>query len=386
MDIKRIVNLPELLHKNSFFLLGPRATGKSFLIKSQLKGVSHIFDLLDGETHLRFLEDPTLLEKLCAKIDTEKYIVIDEIQRNPELLNQVHRMIENEGRRFLLTGSSARKLKAGGANLLAGRAWEASLFPLTWFEIGNEKFNLERYLRFGGLPRVVLLNSPDEELYAYAQTYLREEIQAEGLVRKIPQFSRFLKVAALSNGQMLNYSSVASDSGVKVSSVREYFSILEDTLIGFSVGAWSDSQKRKAIETSKFYLFDTGIAHTLAGTKHIDRNSDSFGRSFEHFIAIELRSYISYRRLRIPLCYWRTINGQEVDFVLDDVAMEVKATSKASNRDIKGLKALAEEGKHKRFLCISTDPMTRSEQGIEYFYWEDFLRMLWNDEIIKART
>ena len=380
MSISRKLNLPKLLEKKSFFLFGPRSTGKSTLIREQLAGRAHLVDLLDGQTFLRLSTDPSLLEDIAAKpIREGKVIAIDEIQKIPALLDQVHRMIEKDHAKFLLTGSSARKLRAGAANLLAGRAWEAQLMPLTFDEI--KKFDLERYLRFGGLPHVWLSDEQEEELSAYVHTYLQEEIQAEGLIRKIPQFARFLRVAALTNAKLLNFSEIASDTGIPASTIREYYSILSDTLVGFLVEPWQGSKKRKAIQTAKFYFFDTGVTHALSGTKSLERNSNLWGESFEHFIGMELRAYISYQRIKSNLMFWRSVNGQEVDFVIDDtLAVEVKATQRVAASDLKGLKAIADEDKHKHLICVSTDKLDRESGGIKILHWQTFLTRLWNGE------
>jgi len=385
MAINRKLNLPELLRKKSFFLLGPRSTGKSTLIRKQLGDTTFIVDLLDGQTFLRLSADPSLLEEISAEpVRAGKIITIDEIQKAPALLDQVHRMIESQRARFLLTGSSARKLRTGAANLLAGRAWEAQLFPLTWDEItggGKEKFDLDRYLRFGGLPQVWLGAEPAEELSAYVHTYLQEEIQAEGIVRKLPQFSRFLKVAGLTNTGLLNFSKIASDTGAPASTVREYYSILTDTLLGFMLEPWQESKKRKAIQTAKFYFFDTGVTHTLCGTKVIDRNSNLWGESFEHFVGMELRAWVSYQRITTPLRFWRATGGQEVDFLVDDtLAVEVKASSKVGRADLKGLRAIKEEGVFKHLVCVSMDRLDRHSDGISCLHWSTFLERLWAGE------
>lgn len=381
---KRQLKLLPLLEKKSFFLLGPRSTGKSFLIHEELAKKAIIFSLLRSDMYLRLSAAPWELESLItAQMEQKKaeYVVIDEIQKIPQLLDEVHRLIEEKKLRFLLTGSSARKLKKGHANLLAGRAWTAHLYPLSFSEI--PEFNLERYLRYGGLPAIYSSDDPLEELNAYVQTYLYEEIQAEGLVRKLPQFSRFLVTAALSNGQMLNFAQVANDAGVPASTIREYYSILEDTLIGFMLTPWSKSIKRKALSTAKFYLFDTGICHTLAQTQTLDRNSDLYGRSFEHWIGLELRAYLSYRRLNCPLHYWGTTHQQEVDFLIDDeVAIEVKATKKVTPNDLKNLKLLQEEQLIKKFYLISQDNIESKNGNIHCLHWKTFMEMLWSDNIL----
>jgi len=291
-------------------------------------------------------------------------------------LDEVQRLIEAKRLRFFLTGSSARKLRRGQANLLAGRAWQANLFPLTWAELTDAHFDLDRYLRYGGLPSVFLSQDPIEELQAYVHTYLSEEIQAEGLVRRLPQFSRFLQVAALSNGQILNFTSIGSDTQVSPSTVREYY-LLEDTLLGFLLPPWTKSRKRKAIATAKFYLFDTGVTHTLAGTRTLERNSDLYGRSFEHWIGMELRAALSYQRTHQELSYWRSTRQHEVDFIIgDEIAIEVKASQRVTTRDGKGLRALQEEGMLKRFYLVSQDPVERIADDIHSVHWQTFLSRL----------
>jgi predicted AAA+ superfamily ATPase len=380
MTLARILNLPSLLSRKSFFLFGPRATGKSTLIKQQLTDTATVIDLLDSRLYLRLLNAPYDLESIIHS-STNKIVVIDEIQRIPELLNEVQRLIENKKMLFLLTGSSARKLRRGKANLLAGRVWEARLFPLTWREISD--FSLERYLRYGGLPNVYLSKYPDEELDAYVNTYLKEEIMAEGLIRKLPPFTRFLQAAALANGQMINFSKLANDCQVPPSTVTEYVGLLEDTLIGYLLPAWTESKKRKAITKGKFYLFDPGITHAIAGTQVLDRNSDLYGKSFEQFIGMEIRAYLNYKRKKIHLSYWRSTHGYEVDFLLSrEVAVEVKASKKISQRDFKGLKALKEEGIFKMYIMVSQDPVNTKDDDFQALFWEKFLDDLWSDRIV----
>ncbi len=302
MEIERHLKLRPLLAKKSFFLFGPRSTGKSTIIRRQLADTSTVIDLLDSRLFLKLSSSPHELESIINS-EPNDIIVIDEIQRIPELLNEVHRLIESQKRTFLLTGSSARKLKRGQANLLAGRVWQAKLFPLIYREIDN--FELDRYLLYGSLPAVYLSDYPEEELDAYVNTYLREEIMAEGLIRRLPPFSRFLKTIALANGEMLNFTKLANDSQVPPSTVTEYVSLLEDTLVGYLLPAWVESQKRKAIKRAKFYFFDPGVTNVLAGTETIERNSNLYGKNFEQFICMELRAYLSYQRKRHSLTYWR---------------------------------------------------------------------------------
>lgn len=378
----RTLKLTDLIAKKSFFLFGPRGTGKSFLIRHSLTQSTFTVNLLRTSLQLRLLQDPSALAEMIAEQapDPETVIVIDEIQKIPLLLDEVHRLIEEEGRRFLLTGSSARKLKAAGVNLLAGRAWIAHLFPLTFAEI--PQFDLSRYLRYGGLPSVILSDSPEEELDAYIQTYINEEIKSEGAVRKIPAFVEFLRLAALSNAEQINFTKIAQDVGVSPPTIASYFQILEDTLIGFQVRPWQKSTSRKAVSTSKFYFFDTGVVNTLAGIEHIDRHSNLYGNLFEHWVALELRAFISYTRTKASLEFWRTEDKIEVDFVIDrHIAVEVKATRKVTSSDLKGLRALRSEDPHLTLYLVSDDPLDRHHEGIHLLHWKSFITRLWANQL-----
>ncbi|MGB5619754.1 MAG: ATP-binding protein, partial [Desulfobacterales bacterium] len=376
----RQLQLAPLLAMKSFFLFGPRATGKTTLIGQQLAETATIIDLLDSRYFLRLSGAPHELESLIAAAPAD-IIVIDEIQRIPELLNEIHRLIESQDITFLLTGSSARKLRRGKANLLAGRVWDARMFPFIYQELAD--FDLNRYLRYGGLPAVYLSEYPEEALAAYVNTYLKEEILSEGLIRRLPPFSRFLKTMALSNGEMINFTKLANDCQVPPSTVTEYVGLLEDTLIGFLLPAWIESKKRKAIKTGKFYFFDPGVTHMLAGTETLDPNSNLYGKSFEQFICMELRAYLSYTRKRLPLAYWRSKNGHEVDFLLGTkTAVEVKASKKINRNDFKGLKYLKEEGVFNNLILVSRDPVSSLTDGVLTLPWQKFLSDLWRDKFV----
>lgn len=282
---------------------------------------------------------------------------------------------------FLLTGSSARKLRRNQANLLAGRARQAKLFPLVSVEIPN--FDLSRYLHYGGLPMIYLSDDPKDDLHAYVNTYLKEEIQAEALVRQLPAFNRFLKHSALTNGEMINFTNIANDVAVPASTVRDYYSILEDTFIGFMLPAWTKSTKHKALSTAKFYYFDIGVRNTLAGINQIPEQTDQYGKAFEHFIAMELRAYLSYRRKHLPLGYWQAKSGQEVDFIIgDDIAIEVKTTTKTQDKHLKGLRTLAEEDICQKYYLVSHDKIKRRVGEINIVHWRSFIDDLWADKII----
>ena len=378
MLYSRILSLSSLLDKKSFFLLGPRGTGKSSLIKEQLSEKAFVINLLQSDLYLRLMNNPSELESL---IPIKKgIIVIDEVQRIPMLLNEAHHLIESKKLTFLLTGSSARKLRMGNVNLLAGRAWQAELPPLTSLEITD--FSLNKYLLYGGLPAVYTSTYPEEELHAYVDTYLKEEIQFESSVRKIPAFSRFLQISAITSGQLINFTNISRDSAVPVSTVKQYYQILEDTLIGFFIPAWTKSIKRKAITMSKFYYFDIGVRNTVAGIKHLDPQSDLYGQAFEHFIILELRAYLSYRRIHKNLCYWRSKHGHEVDVLIgDEIAIEIKSTNKVSDKHIKNLTYLEEEKIFRRYILVSHDATQRQVGNVEIIQWQQFLKSLWSDNL-----
>jgi predicted AAA+ superfamily ATPase len=379
--INRTLNLVNLLKNKSFFLFGPRATGKSSLIRKALKDDALIIDLLKSDNYLRYSSQPGLVVELIEQHSDKKYIVIDEIQRIPELLNEVHWLIEERQLTFLLTGSSARKLKQKDTNLLAGRAWQAELFPLTYHELDD--FDLNRYLHVGGLPPVYLSEQPEEELNAYVYTYLEEEIQREALVRKLPSFTRFLLSSALSSGEIINFTKVANDSAVSANTIRGYYQILSDTLVGFMLPAYTAVAKRKAISTAKFYYFDIGVRNSIANINSIPEKTSLYGNAFEHFIAMELRAYLSYKRIRKTLAFWCSTNHVEVDFVIgDEVAVEVKASNNIQKTDLKGLKLLKEEGIFQRYIVVSQDSLTRKQGAFEIMHWQHFLDALWAGEII----
>ncbi|HQZ87731.1 MAG TPA: ATP-binding protein [Gammaproteobacteria bacterium] len=382
MYLQRLLKISDLLKQKSFFLFGPRATGKTSLIREQLSANVLIINLLRSDMFLRLSADPSLLEEIIeTRANAETIIVIDEVQKVPILLNEVHRLIEEKKIRFLLTGSSARKLRKNDVNLLAGRAWEARLFPLTRSEIPD--FSLPRYLNFGGLPSVYLSENPREELIAYVDTYLKEEIQAEAVVRKIQSFAKFLQISALTSGKLLNFSSLSNDVGIPAATIREYYQVLEDTLIGFLLPAWTKTQKRKAISTAKFYFFDVGVMHQLAEIYTVEPNTDVYGQAFEHFIAMELSAYLSYNRKNLTLSFWAAPNEREVDFIIgDDIAIEIKSTKSVNAKHLKGIKALQEEGICKKYFLVSFDKIHRIHEGIEIIHWENFLDLLWQNKIV----
>lgn len=382
--MKRTLNLLKLLNKKSHFLFGPRAVGKSYLIQQDLSDRATTINLLDSDQYLRLSEKPSLVREIIAS-GSGKIVVIDEIQRIPELLNEVHLLMERDKNiKFLLTGSSARKLKRTDVNMLGGRARHAELFPLSVKELKeNKNFDVNRILQYGGLPSVYLSEEPYEDLRDYLDTYLNEEVQREANVRNLPAFSRFLKVAGISNGKIVNYSKWGSDCQIHPNTVREYFQILVDTLLAFVVEPWQKTKKRKPVQTSKYYLFDTGVTNAITETKNIPRYSDIYGSSFEQLIALELRAYKSYCRIEDTISFWRSYNKDEVDFIIGDhTAIEVKSKDNISSRDHKNLLLLKEEKILKNFILVSNDPLhTKRENGIENLPFEQFIKKLWDGEI-----
>jgi predicted AAA+ superfamily ATPase len=338
-----------------------------------------VYDLLDAEVFQRLMRNPGVIGE---ETRNHPLVVIDEIQKLPSLLDEVHRQIHKGKQKFLLTGSSARKLRRGAANLLAGRAFQAELLPLVSSEI--DEFDLMSYLNTTGLPEFYGDDLAKEFLRAYVGTYLKEEIQAESLTRNLPAFSRFLEVVALNNGEEINYASIGSDAGVPTRTLEGYFSILDDTLIGFRVTPFRSTVKRRAITRTKYYLFDVGVVNSLARRGEIKRKSELFGKAFEHFIALELRAWLSYRRLDAPLQYWRSTSKFEVDFVIgNQLALEVKGSDLIADKHLKGLRALKEEGLVKKHAVVSLDVNERViNDGIYIWPVETFLNQLWHGDIL----
>lgn len=370
--VPRLLNLEELLRQKSHFLFGPRQTGKTFLAHRMLKN-ARFYDLLDSSTYLALSQNPGRIAEEVSSLD--RIVVIDEIQRIPGLLNEVHRLIEERGIRFLLTGSSARKLRRGGVNLLGGRARTRHLHPLTYRELKGG-FDLNRVIESGLLPSIYFSDNPGADLKAYAGTYLQQEIVAEGAARNIPAFSRFLGVAAFCNATIVNFTNVANDAQVARTTVYEYFDILKDTLLLHELPAWRQSKKRKPIASSKYYFFDVGILATLQGREFRSRTPE-FGEAFETYLMHELICYRDYVSEE-PLSYWRSTSGFEVDFIIGDhTAIEVKAKQNLSPVDLKSLNALSEEKKLKRYLCVSMEPRRRRIGDVIVLPYKEFLEELW---------
>jgi predicted AAA+ superfamily ATPase len=357
------------------FLLGPRQTGKSTLLKTQFPHAIYI-DLLHNDTFRMLSRAPETLRELVTS--SQNIVIIDEVQKLPVLLDEVQALIDRDSDlRFILTGSSARKLKRGAANLLGGRALFYSLHPLVSKEVAFDR--LEDQLCRGSMPGILDSELYWEDLKAYVGSYLREEIQAEGLTRSIENFSRFLDFCAHLNGEQMNYTKIGNDADISPRTIKDYVKILEDTLVGYCVPPFRSKSGRKTVATEKFYLFDVGVAHALLGRKSIERGTPDFGKALEHYVFLELKAKIDYGRFDQKISYWRTQNQLEVDFVLDDsIAIEVKGTGRVTASDLKGLIAIKEDLPIKRAILVCTESHKRiTESGIEIIPIGEFCRELW---------
>jgi predicted AAA+ superfamily ATPase len=371
------------LGNNSCFLWGARQVGKSTLLKQRFAN-SLRYDLLLSREFERLSRNPSLLQdEILASPKKHLPVIVDEVQKIPILLDEIHWLIENHGIQFILCGSSARKLKRGGGNLLGGRAIRYELFPLVYPEIPD--FNLETALNNGLIPNHYTSSQPKRLIQAYVGDYLKEEIMAEALSRNIRAFSRFLQAAAFSNGEITVYQNIASDCGVSSPTVKEYFQILIDTLLGSYVPSFIKKSKRKVIKAPKFYFFDLGLVNFLLKRGRIVQGTEIFGKVFEHFIFQEINAYKHYSGIEYDISYWHTIAPQlEVDFLLGDheVALEVKGTNEVQRKHLRGIKAFTQEYKTKRNIIVSNDLRARVVGDIHIYPWKIFLDKLWSGEII----
>ncbi|MCL2246914.1 MAG: AAA family ATPase [Lentimicrobiaceae bacterium] len=378
--ITRILNLEDI-NNDSIFIWGARQVGKTTLLKKKYPNAVY-YDLLQAKDFERLLRNPDLLNDDLALLNDGDTVIIDEVQKIPQLLDEVHSLIFRKNIRFILSGSSPRKLKRHGANLLGGRALKAILYPLVSVEIPD--FDIHRAVRFGTLPRHYLISDPWKRLGAYIGVYLNEEIREEALSRQLKTFSKFMEVAAFSNGEMVVYKNIAQDCGIDYRTVKDYFEILVDTLVGYMIPCFGLTKKRRSLQASKFYYFDVGVANYLRNRRNIQLGSTDFGHAFEHFIIQELIAYLAYNEKEERLTYWRTTSGYEVDAIIGTglVAIEIKATEEIQPRHLKGLKAFKEEFPDCRLMAVSFDFRPRITNGIEIYPVNDFLKKLWNHEII----
>jgi len=381
--IRRVLNL-KLPKEQSAFLWGPRKTGKTTYLKQRFPR-SLVYDFLKNDLFVEFSKNPALLREQLLTQEAavlQHPIILDEVQKVPQILDEVHWLIENKGLQFILCGSSARKLKRGHANLLGGRAWRYEMFPLVNPEIGT--VDLLRALNHGLIPAHYLQEEYRKSLRAYVQDYLKEEVFAEGLTRNIPAFSRFFDAMGYSHGELTNYSNIARDCGVDSKTVREYYQILADTLLGTRIEPFKKRQHRQVIgKASKFYLFDVGVAGAVIKRQIEEERGEAFGKAFEHFLLMEILAYRSYSEADFPVHFWRTKTGLEVDFILGDgeVAVEIKG-ERVHPDDLQGLGAFIEEYHPKKALLVCNEKTPRISRKIHFLPWRNFLADLWAGKII----
>ena len=377
---ERFLKLQDI-ENDSIFLWGARQTGKSTLLKKMFPNALY-YDLLKADIFERFYRRPELLREELLRHSNGQIIIIDEVQKVPQLLDEVHWLITNKEFRFILCGSSARKLKRMGANLLGGRAIRNVLHPLTSAEIPD--FDIIKAINNGLLPRHYLVENPQKRLQAYIGDYLQEEIRIEALIRNLSSFTRFLEIAAISSGEIVNYNNIASECGVSGPTVKEYFAILEETMISYMVPSFQKTVKRRVILAPKFYYFDIGITNYLLKRKNLQQGSIDFGKAFEQLIIQEIVAYISYTNNEKKLTFWRTASGYEVDAVLGnaDIAIEIKSSLEVHSHHLKGLKAFKEDFPNARLIAVSFDSTSRIMNNVEVFPAKLFLENLWNGSFI----
>ena len=376
---RRIFDIENKLDEG-MFLFGARQTGKSTLLKERFKGAIY-YDLLNPDIRKAFKRNPNSLKEALWNRAAGTLVIIDEIQKVPELLDIVHSLMVDKGLWFILSGSSSRRLKRSGANTLGGRAIPETLFPLVWPEVTD--FQLDRAVQNGMIPRHYMVEDATKRLSGYVKVYMDEEIREEGEVRELDAFERFMEVAAISDGEILNYSNIASDCGVSAKTVKSYFQILYDTLIGYEIPAYRKEIKRRIIQAPRFYYFDVGLANYLLGRHSLKRGTDAYGHAFEHLVIQEIIAYKGYNDKREEISYWRTYDKKEVDAVIGDakVGIEIKSSEQLKTKHKAGLKAFKEEHPECRLILVSLDPITRKSGDVELIYVLDFLKMLWNGEI-----
>ncbi len=375
--IERICNIINDL-EDSVFLFGARQTGKSTFLRQKFPNHLYI-DLLDTTLKERLERRPSLLYEMLSGKERGTLVIIDEIPEVPKLLNEVHRLMSERGLVFVLCGSSARKLKRRGYNTLGGRAYPVYLFPFVSAELPD--FDLQQAINYGMLPPHYLAKNPRRRLSAYIDVYLKEEIKEEALVRNLSSFQRFLEVAALTDGEIVKLNNIAQDCGVSANTVSNYFDILEDTLLGFKVPAYTQTLKRRVVQAPRFYYFDVGVANHLLHRGELVRGTAEYGHAFEHLVMQELRAWLSYNESSESLSYWRAYTGQEVDAVIGDarVAIEIKSVEEVLPRHLKGLRTFAADYPDSKQLIVSLDPLNRKMGDVECVYILDFFKKLWSE-------
>ena len=382
--LNRLLSLSDI-ESDSLFLWGPRQTGKSTLLKQLFSNVPY-YDLLKSDVYTKYKLKPSLLRDECMMLDEGSVVVIDEVQKIPALLDEVHWLMTNKDIRFILCGSSARKLRRTSANMLGGRAIRKVLHPLVSAEIPD--FDLNKAINHGMLPRHYLIEKPQKRLQAYIGDYLQQEIIAEALVRNLDSFTRFLEVAALCDTEMVNYTKIASDCGVSSKTIKEYFTILEETLVGMFIPAYTKVIKRKVQLAPKFYYFDVGITNYLLHREKLQHGTAEYGHAFEHLIIQELAAYLDYSESNKKLSFWHTLNNAyEVDAVIGDaeLAIEIKSSERIVSSHLKGLKAFKEEHPQCKLVVVSLEETPRLFNDVEVWPAKEFLSRLWAGKIISPK-
>ncbi|MCI0623235.1 MAG: DUF4143 domain-containing protein [Acidobacteria bacterium] len=382
--IQRFLALPRR-PTESFFLWGPRQTGKSSLLRLSYPEAVWI-DLLNTDVFIRYSQSPKLLREELLAAPPGQLVVLDEIQKVPALLDEVHWLIENRRQVFGLCGSSARKVRRGHANLLGGRAVRFELFGFVSAELRPD-FDLARMINHGYLPRHYLSSTPEKLLRSYVNDYLKEEIAAEGLVRNLPSFANFLDAASLSDTQLVSYITVARECGVSAPTAKEYFQILVDTLLGRYLPAYTRRPKRRVIQSPKFYFADVGVVNLLAKRGKMQPGSELFGKAFENWVFHELKAYSHYSEIFYDLSYWRLASGIEVDFIVGSMqaAIEVKAAARVNSEHLRSLRELAKEHKQLQtriLVCLEERPR-RTEDGIDILPASRFAELLWSGRLVQ---
>lgn len=365
----------------AMFLFGGRQTGKSTLLKERFPKAVYI-DLLKSDVRNRFKQHPEEFRESLLRYPPETLVIVDEIQKVPDLLDEVHWLMVEKGLWFILSGSSARKIKKSGANNLGGRAIPETLFPLVSAEIPD--FDLERAVQNGMIPRHYAVANARNRMRAYIDLYLKEEIIEEALVQNADEFVRFMEMAAIMDGEILNYENVASDCEVSANTVKAYYKILVDTLLGFEVPAYRKVIKRKLYKAPRFYYFDVGIANHLTKRYHLAPRTPEYGHAFEHLIMQEIAAYLGYTNSDEELTYWHTYENLEVDAVIGDarVAIEIKSKEHIDHDDKKGVTEFAKEHPDTRQIIVSRDRISRRSGDVDLYYVTDFFKALWAGEII----
>lgn len=365
----------------AMFLFGARQTGKSTLLKERFPKAIYI-DLLKSDVRNRFKQHPEEFRESLLRYPPKTLVIVDEIQKVPDLLDEVHWLMVEKGLWFILSGSSARKIKKSGANNLGGRAIPETLFPLVSAEIPD--FDIERAVQNGMIPRHYMVANARNRMRAYIDLYVKEEIIEEALVQNVDEFIRFMEVAAIMDGEILNYENVASDCGVSANTVKAYYKILVDTLLGFEVPAYRKVIKRKLYKSPRFYYFDIGIANHLTKRYQLAPKTPEYGHAFEHLIIQEIVAYLAYTNSDEELTYWHTYENIEVDAIIGDarVAIEIKSTDHVDHDDKKGIMEFAKEHPNAKQILVSRDRISRRSGNVDLYYVTDFFKALWAGEII----